>query len=181
MAILSNRRNIGELASMTAIIRGDNGALEGERAVMVLASTYGYGTLPAPFQSEVDFFRFPIMDPSIPVAEVVEPFGYVVPVGAEHLPSTLAFLKYVSSRQAQLLAAQAPMFSSVHYAPARSDVDSEALSATLRQGLTLITEADETVLSFEYALPPQMVGTVDSQFKRFVRKPDRHRAFHLQV
>ena len=74
------------------------------------------------------------MDSSVPVAEVVEPFGYAVPVGAEHLPSTLAFLEYVSSRQAQLTAAQVPMFQSIRYAPARSDVDSEQLSADQRNG-----------------------------------------------
>lgn len=167
-----DERAVSDLGVMTAIIRGDNGKLDGQRAVMALASTYSYGNLPVPFQAEVDFFRFPIMDSSIPVAEVVEPFGYVMPVGAEHVPSALAFLEFVGSPRAQLLAAQAPMFSTVHYVPARSDIESEPLSAVQRRALTLIGEADEAVLSFWYSVPRQLGGAVDYLFTSFVRKPE---------
>jgi ABC-type glycerol-3-phosphate transport system substrate-binding protein len=176
-----DQRAVSDLGIMTAIIRGDNGQLQGQRAVMALGSTYSYGNLPTPFQAEVDFFRFPIMDSSIPVAEVVEPFGYVMPVGAEHVPSTLAFLEHVSSPQAQLLAAQAPMFTTVHYAPARSDVDSELLDAAQRKALTLIDEADEAVLSFWYSGPPQMGGSVEYLFTSFVRKPEDIDTFLFKV
>lgn len=121
------------------------------------------------------------MDPTIPVAEVVELSGYAVPVGAEHLPSTLAFLEYVSSPQAQLLVAQTLMSSSAHYVPARRDVDSESLSAAQIKGLTLINEVDETVHSFEFGVPPQMLGSVDPRFKAFVRKPEDIESFISKV
>jgi ABC-type glycerol-3-phosphate transport system substrate-binding protein len=164
--------SLGDLASMTALIRGDNGMLGGQKAVMVLGTTYLYGSLPTPFQAELDFFRFPVMDPSLPLAEVVEPFGYAVPVGADHLPSTMAFLKFVSSREGQLLASQAPIYQTIHYAPARSDVEVEQLSDGVRKGLSLINSADETAPAYFYAVPRQMFGLTYNRFISFVNKPE---------
>jgi ABC-type glycerol-3-phosphate transport system substrate-binding protein len=163
---------IGDLASMTAIIRGDNGMLGTQRAVMVLGSTYMFGSMPTPFQAEVDFFRFPVMDPSIPVAEVVEPFGYAVPVGADHLPSTMEFLKFVSSPEGQLAVAQAPIFQTVQYAPARNDIENEQLPSHVRKAISLISEADETVIGLVYAIPQQMYGMLYYRFISFVNKPE---------
>jgi ABC-type glycerol-3-phosphate transport system substrate-binding protein len=161
-----------ELTSLTGIVRGGNGTLDSQQAVMVLASTYAYGNLPAPFQNEIAFFRFPVMDPSMPVAEVANAFGYVVPLGAEHLPSTLLFLEYVSSQRAQLLAAQSPLYMSAYYAPVRNDVDTEPLSADQRSALTLLHEADEIVAYLEFGLPAQMRDTTYTYFRSFVSKPE---------
>jgi hypothetical protein len=84
----------------------------------------------------------------------------------------MVFLEYVSSSRAQLLAAQAPLYMSAYYAPVRSDVESEPLSAAQRSALTLLNEADEMVLYYDYALPAQMRATVATYFRSFVRKPE---------
>jgi multiple sugar transport system substrate-binding protein/raffinose/stachyose/melibiose transport system substrate-binding protein len=164
---------LGDLASMTSIIRGDKGMLGVQRAAMVLANTYMYGQMPAPFQSEVDFFRFPTMDPSIPDVEIVEPFGYAVPVGADHLAASMAFLGYVSSAEGQSVAAQAPMYQTVQYLPARNDVDTQRLTAEQRKALKIINEADAQFLAFYYAVPGQMFGQVYYRFIRFVDEPTK--------
>jgi ABC-type glycerol-3-phosphate transport system substrate-binding protein len=177
---IEERNALGGLSSMTAIIRGDNGMLGSRRAVMVLGDAYLYGSLPGPFQEEVDFFRFPIMDPNVPVAEVIDPFGYVVPLGAEHLPATLAFLEYVASPEGQTVGAQAAMFQTAHYAPVRGDVDAEQLPAEQRQALALLNEADETVLSFFSVVPREMFGQVYYRFISFVNKPQEIDEFLLK-
>ena len=64
------------------------------------------------------------------------------------------------------------MFFSTRYAPVRSDLDIEALSAAQRNALTLINEADELVLSFEFAMPAQMRSSMDIGFRAFVGKPE---------
>jgi ABC-type glycerol-3-phosphate transport system substrate-binding protein len=177
---IAQPNTVGALTSVTAIIRGDKGMLGNQRAVMVLADTYTYGELPAPFQAEVDFFRFPVIDPSVPVAEVVDLFGYIVPMGAEQLPATLSFLDYVGSAEAQGVMSQAAMFQSAQYAPARMDVAEERLSTTQRKALALVNEADETVLSFFYATPREMFGQVYYRFISFVNEPTEIDEFMLK-
>jgi ABC-type glycerol-3-phosphate transport system substrate-binding protein len=171
---------IGSLTSMTAIIRGDNGMLGRQRAVMVLADTYTYGELPAPFQAEVDFFRFPVIDPALPVAEVVDLFGYIVPLGADQLPATLHFLEYAGSAETQGIMAQAAFFQSAQFAPARGDVAEERLSANQRKALALVNEADEAVLSFVLATPREMFGQVYYRFTSFVNEPTEIDEFLLK-
>ena len=75
--------------------------------------------LPEPFRKELDFFPFPIIDPSIPPSEVVFSVGYMVPAKAPHRQEALTFLTYLGSDQAQaLLAANA---SNGIYAPTACD------------------------------------------------------------
>jgi hypothetical protein len=106
------------------------------------------------------------------VAEVIEPFGYVVPMGAEHLPAAMTFLEYLGSAEAQGFLAQHHMFQTIQYAPARADVSAERMTAQQRDILALLNEADDTVVSLFYALPrAQFFGSVSYEFTRFVREP----------
>lgn len=168
---IEDRRTVGGLAVATALVREDKGMLRGPKAAMALLDTYTVGSLPAPFQAELDFFRFPIMDPSIPVANILVPFGYVVPVGAEHLPATMAFLSHVSSPAAQAAVAQQSMFQTIVYAPARTDVELERLSDAQRRVLQMIQEGDEAVLPLWFAVPRQMFGLVRYEISQFVTEP----------
>lgn len=168
---VEGRLALGDLSTLTALVRGDNGVLHQAKAVMALTDTYSAGQLPAKFQAELGFFRFPVMDPALPVAESINPFGYVVPIGAEHTPATLAFLTHISSVAAQGLMAQNEMFQSVKYAPARADIAADHLTADQRQAVEMIKNTNDTVLSFFSAVPREMSGMVEYEFRHFINEP----------
>jgi ABC-type glycerol-3-phosphate transport system substrate-binding protein len=168
---LAEPQNIGGLQTLTTIIRGDKGLLGDRKAVMALANTYDFAELPQMFMDELDSFRFPIIDAALPVAEIIDPFGYAVPVGAEQAAAALNFLKESSTPEGQTLVAQYSMFQSSRYAPVRTDVDMSKLSSFQRGAQELATAADEIVLSPWNAMPRQMFGMVGYYVTRFVNGP----------
>ncbi len=165
------RMAIGDLYALTALVRGDKGMMHQAKAVMVLSDTYWFGQLPVPFQAELGFFSFPVIDASLPTAEIVDPFGYVVPLGAEHIPAAMAFLTQVSSVEAQGLIAQNEMVQSARFAPARTDIAADQLTPTQQQAVEMLKRADDAVMSFYYAVPRQMSGMVEYTFRHFINEP----------
>ena len=116
-------------------------------------------------------FVFRIMDAAMPTAEVVYPFGYAVPLGANHTPQALAFLLHLSTPTAQALIAKEGVFSGTTYAPARQDIDLTILRADQRQALKLLKTTDETLPHMWRAMPRRVWGLITFEFTRFVRAP----------
>jgi ABC-type glycerol-3-phosphate transport system substrate-binding protein len=145
-------------------------ALTREKAVMALSDAYTVSQIPSLFLNELGFFRFPIMDPAIPTVEIVDAFGYVIPVGADHSAQALAFLTHVSSAKSQVIVAQQGLFSSVTYAPARMDVDPAGLRFDQRGAMEMIKTADELVPFMWLTLPDETWGMMSYHFDRFVRQ-----------
>ncbi len=165
------RGTLGDLSTLTALVRGDEGKLHQPKAVMALSDTYAVGQLPEKFQAELGFFRFPVIDSGIAVAEAIDPFGYVVPVGAEHIPAALAFLTQLSSVETQNLIVQNALFQSVKFAPARSDLAADKLNAEQKQALEMVKSANDTVMPFFNSVPREMSGMVEYEFRHFISEP----------
>src|SRR5699024_10702923 len=70
--VVEHPERMDDLAAINALVRNDNGLLGGEKAVMVLMDTYIISQAQPEFREELDFFRFPIVDPAIPPAEPVD-------------------------------------------------------------------------------------------------------------
>ena len=152
--------------AMTALIRHDD--LPGEKAAMVLATSYYTDDLPELFQAELDFFRFPIMDSALPVGEIVEPYGYVVPKDSANLPQTLAFLSYMSSAEAQTSLVQAGGV--LGYAPTHLDVDRNILSLEIQQGIDLVETADTFAPNFLLTFPNSMWSEIFNGYERYTKR-----------
>jgi len=178
---VENPQYMGELDILTALVRNERAReLTREKAVMTLTEAYNAGQVPALFMEELGFFRFPIMNPEIPIGEVIYPFGYAVPVGADHIPQAMAFLGHLSRPEAQAIIAQEGYFSGITYAPARRDVDRSLLRADQQQALDMLDEAAEAVPHMWLALPGTVWGGLSFQFTSFVREPHDIDSF-LQV
>lgn len=163
---------MGSLAMMAALVRNERAqSLTREKAVMVLADTYNSSQLPPVFMAELDFFPFPVMDATVPRVEVVYPFGYAVPIGADHIPQAMAFLAHLSTPAAQALVAQEGIFAGTAYAPARADIDPAQLRPDQQQALALLAESDAVIPHMWLALPGGVWGMMTYEFTRFVSKP----------
>lgn len=163
---------LGSLDMVAALVRNERAQdLTRQKAVMVLADTYNTSQLPTLFLDELDFFRFPIMDPSIPKGEIVYPFGYAVPLGADHVPQATAFLLHLSTPEAQALIAQEGVFSGTTYAPFRQDVDMTLLRSSQRKAIEMLSESDEAIPHMWAAMHGSVWGTMSYEFTRFAREP----------
>jgi ABC-type glycerol-3-phosphate transport system substrate-binding protein len=169
---VKNPQRLGQLEAVGALLRSEPTQIFSvEKAVLVLTNTANISQLPTPLLDELDFFRFPIIDLTLPVAEAVELFGYVVPMGAEHLPQALTFLTHLSQPETlTLLAGEAASYGSM-YAPARTDVDRQQLHLYQQQTLTLLSESDDAVPLMWSALPESFWQQIRLEFVRFIREP----------
>lgn len=161
-----------DLTSLMALVRDDNGVLGGQKAVMTLVSPFWMTDLPDKFHSELDFFRFPTLDPTLPTAEVVTTLGYMAPSNGAHRSETLAYLAYMGSKEGQTTLAQ-QLGTSTTWAPAREDLDPELLSSTLKQGKEIVRDVPDFVSPYMLTLPSEMWPLLDRALNGFLREPDQ--------
>lgn len=170
--VIEHPESLDTFTSLTALVREDNGLLDGPKAVMTLSSPFGMAALPDKFHAELDFFRFPTLDPALPLAEVVTTLGYMAPNQGAHRPETLAFLTYMGSLEGQTIMAQ-QLGESTMWAPARNDIDLDLLSAPVQQGQALVQAAPAFVSPYMLSLPMEMWPLLDPAIASFLRNPDQ--------
>ena len=162
---------IGTLDAVNGLVRGDKGMLGREKAVMILTGPFWLTNLPAVFMDELDFFPFPTMNANVAPAEVVTTLGYMAPKAGANPAATLAFLRYIGSQTGQTAMAQ-QLGTSTLWAPARSDIDDELLSATVKQGMALTGDAPNLFAPFVLSLPDGAWGVVQQAVQGYLRNPD---------
>lgn len=159
---------VGSLDAIHNIVRGDNGLLGRQKSVMILTGPFWMTDVPDVFAAELDFFPFPTMNPNVAPAEVITTLGYMAPRNGANPQATLAFLRYMGSVEGQTAMAQ-QLGTSTLWAPARSDVDGELLSNTVKQGIELAKDAPNLFSPFVLALPNQGWGNVQLALQRYFR------------
>jgi ABC-type glycerol-3-phosphate transport system substrate-binding protein len=178
--IIEQPANVNDLSSLMALVRDDKGMLGGQKAVMTLVSPFWMTDLPDKFQSELDFFPFPTIDPTVVRAEVVTTLGYMAPSNGEHRLETLAYLAYMGSKEGQTTMAQ-QLGKSTLWAPARDDIDGELLSSTLKQGKEIVRDVPDFVSPYMLSLPNEMWQPITQALRRFFREPDQIDDFITQL
>lgn len=161
----------GDFDSIMAIVRGDDALLGGAKAAMVLTGPPWLGEVPEAFRSELDFFPFPAIDPAVPRAETVGPYGYMVPAAGEHLPEALSLITYMASPEAQQRIALRLANSAAAQAPLHGAVDRDQLPAAVRQGMALVEGADAVVTQYMPSTPEALWQPIGDALNRFLRDP----------
>lgn len=169
---IDNAYSMRPLTSLTAIIRGDNGELGNNRAVMVLATPFGLTDLPDTFRGELDFFRFPIINPTINQGEVVPSIGYMVPANAPKPFVAMDLVAYLSSAEAQTILFP-PRGTFTNFVPANSDVVQDNFSQDLRRGIEIVQSADQVTQQYFFASPNLFQGRLVSILREFFLKAQR--------
>ncbi len=159
---------VGSLDAIHNIVRGDKGLLGRQKSVMILTGPFWMTDVPDVFATELDFFPFPTMNPNVAPAEIVTTLGYMAPRNGTNPQATLAFLRYMGSVEGETVMAQ-QLGTSTLWAPARSDVDGELLSATVKQGIALTKDAPNLFSPFVLALPQEAWGGAQLALQRYFR------------
>jgi multiple sugar transport system substrate-binding protein len=114
--------------------------LDGE-AAMTLVGLDDLSILPQTQWNEIGVFRFPIIDPDVPTAEIPGIQGLVIPANAPNLHAAMQYLTYRGSAEAQTYWVE--HCGPVGGAPARSDVDLSGFSPLVQDAQDLLQDTDE--------------------------------------
>jgi ABC-type glycerol-3-phosphate transport system substrate-binding protein len=167
--------------SLMAVITDQVGVAYVDKAAMTLTSPSWLGYLPSTLLQDLDFFPFPVIDPSVPPAEVLTAYGYMVPVNAEHRDVALAFVEFVASAEAQSAMAQQISANAPDLAPAHRPAEGVQLSETTQRGIDIMAGAQDITPLYVLGVPESMWGRVDTAIDRFLRWPDEVDAFALAL
>jgi multiple sugar transport system substrate-binding protein len=167
-------------SALAAIVRNEASELAGDNAVMMLTGPVFLGGLAESSRDALGFFAFPVIDSTLPVGEVVFAVGYVIPSAAAHRVEALTFLSYLTSDAALELLSQEANTNSL-YVPAFAAPDHENLPATVRQGITLIQQADAVTSAYGLDIPDRMQQVMDRVVRRFVFDPQSDQSFDLEA
>lgn len=170
---IENAINTGTLDSLTATVRTDDGLLGRNKAVMVLTSPFGLADLPDQFRLELDFFRFPIIDPSQNQGEVVPSVGYMIPTAANNRLAAMDLVAYLSSADAQTMLFQ-PRGSLPTFVPASSEVSQDNFSQEIQRGMAIVQEADEVTSQYFWSNPSTMQSVIVTTMRTFLRNAERN-------
>lgn len=170
-----NASSRGDLNSLGAVIRGDNGQLGRHKAAMVLTTASGVTELPDKFQAELDFFRFPILDPTLSQGEILPSTGYMIPSNAPNRLAAIDLVAYLSSAEAQTM-----LFgvgdTLATFVPASQEVDQGQFSVELQQGMAIVDGADSVTQQFFWNSPSVIQGAISSITRRFWSETSRDAA-----
>jgi ABC-type glycerol-3-phosphate transport system substrate-binding protein len=115
--------------------------LDGEAAMTLASQGYFLDFVPKTRHDELDIFRFPVIDPDIPLGETPGIEGFIIPAAASEPRAAMDFLVYRGSAEAQ--AYWAEQLGPVGGIPARSDVDLAVFTPAMLKARDMLQNADE--------------------------------------
>lgn len=170
---LSQPGNLSDLTSLMSIVRNDaKDPLTREKAVMLLTSSGSLVDLPAMFRAELDFFRFPDINPAIQRGEILGAFGFIIPAKTAHRLEATQFLAFVADPEIQNLITQS-VGAEDSFVPAHIRAASGDLDRDIQKGLNIIQSAELATLPYFWASPGEMRIKMDSAIGRFLRSISR--------
>jgi len=133
--------------------------LDGE-AAMVLAESRGP-------DDELDFFTFPIVDPALPVGEIVYLYGYVIPANSPHKAQALEFLSYLGSLEAQTLLTE-NFAAKTGLVPIHQGVEQDVYTPDLRHAADSIMSAEHIGLPCFWTLDEGMTLPISAILRKIL-------------
>lgn len=110
-------------------------------AAMTLVGHGAMDMVPQTRWNEVDLFRFPVIDPEVPLGEAPGVEGFVIPANTSELQTAIQFLAHRGSAEAQ--AHWAEECGPPGGVPARTDVDSAVLTPHMQKAQEMLQDTDE--------------------------------------
>jgi ABC-type glycerol-3-phosphate transport system substrate-binding protein len=136
-------------------------------AAMYLMGQFIMDVVPEDQQANFDFFRFPIIDPSLPVGEDAPTDGYFISANAANMEHAKLFLEFLGSREvAELWVTEAGRL------VPRADVDPALYTDTQRKGLDeVLRRADVIAQFYDRDTPEELAGRGMDAFVEFMANP----------
>ncbi len=135
-------------------------------AAMYLMGQFIVDSYPDELEDDLDFFRFPIIDPDVPIGEDAPTDGYFIAANARNLEGGKEFLAFIGSQEMQQKA-----FDELGRLPTRIDVDVSGAAPLTQKGIELIQTADYVAQFYDRDTTAPMAEAGLNGFARFWSDP----------
>jgi ABC-type glycerol-3-phosphate transport system substrate-binding protein len=135
-------------------------------AAMYLMGDFLRDSYPDEEEGNLDFFRFPIIDPNVPVGEEAPTDGFFIAANAQHAEAAKLFLAYLGSVEAQQYYAD-----TLGRLPTNLGVDTSGFTPVQLKGLELIKGADFVAQFYDRDTTPEMADEGMNGFMEFWDNP----------
>jgi ABC-type glycerol-3-phosphate transport system substrate-binding protein len=137
-------------------------------AGMYLMGQFIVDSYPDELENDLDFFRFPVIDPSVPIGEDAPTDGFFMAAAARNLDGGKKFLAFLGSKEVQQMA-----FEELGRLPTRTDVDISQAKPPTQKGIALIQGADYVAQFYDRDTTPAMAEAGMEGFSRFWDDPSQ--------
>jgi multiple sugar transport system substrate-binding protein len=145
----------------TALMAGKTGMFLIGTFFADAASTQDFG--------DIDFFRFPIIDPAVPLAEEAPTDGFFASIKTANPTSTKAFMAYAATAEAQ----EAYIASSAGIVLPTNPKAKAADKPIVAKGKAMLESAKELTQFFNRDSSDALQPTADTALTKFIDKPDQ--------
>ena len=136
-------------------------------AAMYLMGDFIRDNLPDEIEADLDFFRFPIIDPSVPIGEDAPTDGFFIAANSQHPEAAKEFLAYLGGVDYQTLFAE-----DLGRLPTNSGVDRTMFTTQQQKGMELIDGADFVAQFYDRDTTPELADEGMNAFMAFWDDPD---------
>ena len=136
------------------------------QAAMYLMGDFIRDSYPAEKVDDIDFFRFPIIDPNVPVGEDAPTDGYFIPANVQNPEMAKALLKFFGSSETQEFIAK-----ELKRLVTNNEVDPAVYNPNQKKGVELINGADYVAQFYDRDTTPEMADKGMNGFMEFWAKP----------
>ncbi len=133
-----------------------------EKAAMYLMGQFVMDSIPAENKADYDFFRFPIIDPNVPIGEDAPTDGYFAAANAPNPEAAKAFLAFLGSKEAQTYVA-----GELKRLPTNTQVDTSGFDEASKKGMAMLAGADFIAQFFDRDTTPEMAEKGMAMFQAF--------------
>jgi multiple sugar transport system substrate-binding protein len=142
--------------------------LAAKKAGMYLIGAFVTSAMPADAADDVDFFRVPIIDPSVPVAEEAPTDGYFASAKSRNPAGARELLAYLASPAAQ---EQFIKLSKSSNLPTSTQVNTSGFAPLVQKGIKHLNETKAITQFFNRDSSDELQTTADTALTKFLDKP----------
>ena len=142
--------------------------LANKKAAMYLIGAFITTAMPADAVDDVDFFRVPIIDANVPVAEEAPTDGYFASAKSHNTAGAKDLLAYLASPAAQQQFIQLSKSSNL---PTSTQVDTSKFSPLVQKGIKHLNDTKAITQFFNRDSSDELQVTADNALTKFLDKP----------
>jgi multiple sugar transport system substrate-binding protein len=117
---------------------------------------------------DIDFFRVPIIDPNVPVAEEAPTDGYFASAKSKNVQGAKELLSYLASAPAQEQFIKESASSNL---PTSPQVSTSGFSPLVQKGIKLLNESAAITQFFNRDSSDELQSTADTALTKFLDSP----------
>jgi multiple sugar transport system substrate-binding protein len=142
--------------------------LVAKKAAMYLIGPFLIPAVPADVADDIDFFRVPVIDPKVPMAEEAPTDGYFASAKTRNPQGAKDLLTYLASPAAQEQFIQLSKSSNL---PTSKKVDASKFSPLVSKGIDLLNSAADLTQFFNRDSSDELQTTADTALTKFLDSP----------